>query len=255
MAAPTVADLIMSALRLISGYTPGETPTDAEMQDGLLVLNDMIDSWNIDPLMILTFGSRILNLVPGQQVYTIGIDPSGVLTADFPFPRPAKITNANIITQIGNTPNPTRVPLELLNTDGWSGIAVQNTGSSIPQQLYDDYASPLSNLKFWPLPNAAAQFEYYAWTALSQYSAITDSVVVGPGYSKAIRYNLAVDLAPEFGVNVPPAVAEIAAQSKMDIQAHNSPELVMSCDPALSNSRRSSWNYLSDTWSSGGNSR
>ncbi len=42
-----------------------------------------------------------------------------------------------------------------------------------------------------------------------------------PGYFKAIRYNLAVDLAPEFRRDVQPAVADIARQSKGELIALN----------------------------------
>lgn len=241
----TVLDLLKSSARLFGRLAYNAELTADEAQGGRRTLNDLIDACNIDPLMIVTYGSAIYNLVVNQQNYTIGKDTVNPLNlADFDAPRPAKITFANIITQISGG-QPVRTPMELLTDDGWSAIQVQATGSQIPQGLYDDYgADPFSTLKFWPFPNGPAQVEIYSWTALNRYTTLTDRLVLAPGYMKFLRYNLAVDWAPEFGLNVPPVAAAIAAQSRWDIQAHNAPEPVASIDEALLSAKRSNFNYL-----------
>lgn len=242
----TVADIVYAGAR-IAGIlgAPQRGMSGSEISDAISCLNALIDSWEIDPLMIWAEKILQFNLNTNQQVYTIGIDPAGVLpAADFPVDRPDKITHANIITQISGG-QPVRTPMELLNSDGWSAIQVQATGSSIPQGLYDDYASPYSNLYFWPYPNASAAVEMYVWQRISQFSLVTDTFQMPSGYRRALEYNLAVDLSTRWRtMPLDPMVLAIAKETRSEIQAHNSPEPVMSCDDALLSAKKSSWNYL-----------
>ena len=46
----TAQDMINEALKLIAVYAPGETPTDADIEQGLTCLNDMLDSWSNESL-------------------------------------------------------------------------------------------------------------------------------------------------------------------------------------------------------------
>lgn len=239
------SDVIYAAYRLIGALRgPQRVLSSSEMQDGLDALNALVDSWNINPLTIWSNQVQIFNLIVNQQVYTIGKDPTGILTANFDVPRPDKITNANIITQIGGG-QPVRVPLTKLTTDGWAAIQVQATGSSIPQAYYDDYGYPLSNIYFWPFPNAAAQFEMYSWQTIGQFSTPGDNFLCPPGYLKAIQFNLAVDLHPRYPqFAMDPSVVEQAMRSLAWVEAHNSVIPVMSCDPALLSRELSNWSYL-----------
>lgn len=243
--ATRVQEIIYSAMRLAGIITgPQRGMSASELADGMAALNSLIDEWGTDRLNIYTVSVAQYNLVVNQQVYTIGIDPDGVLIADFPVERPIEIQNANIITQISGS-QPTRIPLILLNDDGWSQIAVQSTGSTIPQQLYDDYDYPLSKLYLWPYPTAAAQLELYTWQLLSQFTDASQTFKMPPGYRRAIEYNLAVDLANRFqNAQLGANVARIALETKIHIESKNAPEPVMSCDPAVLSTKKSTWNYL-----------
>ena len=254
MAQTSVQEIIYAALRIAGVITaPGRGMSSSELSDGMEVINAMLDEWSADRLNVFCVQVGQYDLVPNQQVYTIGIDPAGLVIADFNAPRPTQIQEANIITQVGGGASPVRVSMALLNTDGWSQIAVQATGSTIPQAIYDDYNAPLSNLYLWPYPTAAAQLELYYWQQLTQFVNPTDSFAFPPGYRRAIEYNLAVDLANRFpNARMGATAIQIAMASKATIQAKNSPEPVSSCDPALLMGRRSNWNYLSDTFGPSG---
>ena len=241
----TAGSIIYSAYR-IAGIlrAPRRGLSQSEILDGVDCLNSLLDSWSAERLNIFTINAAIYTLTVNQQSYTIGIDPTGVLTANFSAPRPAKIRNANILTQVGGA-QVTRVPLELLNDDGWASIRVRNTGSSIPQKLYDDYNDPLSTLSFYPFPNAAAQVEIFSWQALQQVASAADPFTVPPSYRRAVEYNLALELAPrypQFPMNQRTIAA--AMEAKSALQALNAPEPVMSCDLALLSGKKSTFNYL-----------
>src|SRR5690242_5956509 len=86
----TSLDLIKSALRLAGVLGTGETPSAAEGQDALVILNQMLDSWNAERLMIYTVARQVFSLVANKQAYTLG---SG---GDFDTPRPPKIEYVSI---------------------------------------------------------------------------------------------------------------------------------------------------------------
>lgn len=242
MATYQANDIIYIAARLagILG-APGRQLSQSEASDCLRALNDLLDAWNVDPLMIFTQVIYIFSLTPNTQIYQMG---PGVAPPGFDVPRPDYISHANIITQIAGG-QPVRTPMDILTDDGWSAIQVQATGSAIPQGLYNDGASPISNLYFWPYPNAAAQVEIYAWNPATQFTALTDAFQMPSGYRKAVEYNLAVDLVGLFpGLKVSPTVAQIARETRFEVQAHNSTPPVMSCDDALLSAKKSSWSYL-----------
>jgi hypothetical protein len=156
-----------------------------------------------------------------------------------------------------NSGQPVRSPLALLNYDGWANIQVINTASQIPQALYDDYAYPLSNLSLWPYPNGPGQLELFVWQNIPQFASASDNFLCPPGYRRALEFNLAVELHPRYPqFAMDPMVQMIAAQSKADVEAHNSVLPVMSCDPALLSAKKSTFNYLTGSMgSNSGNSR
>jgi len=54
-----------------------------------------------------------------------------------------------------------------------------------------------------------------------------------PGYLRAFRYNLALELAPEFNMDPSAQVARIAMTSKRDVKRINNPDDVMSMPYAI----------------------
>ena len=61
----------------------------------------------------------------------------------------------------------------------------------------------------------------------------TDVLYYPPGYLRTIKYNLAVELAPEFGVEPSRTVRQIARDSKRNIKRINNPGDVMTMPGGL----------------------
>jgi hypothetical protein len=59
-----------------------------------------------------------------------------------------------------------------------------------------------------------------------------------PGYLRAFRYNLACEIAPEFGVEPPPTVARIAMTSKRDLKRQNNPDDIMALPYSIVGTRQ-----------------
>jgi hypothetical protein len=237
----TGGDLLASAARLIGVLASGETLSGNEIADGLLIAQQMMDSWQAERLNIFSITISEFPLTPGQQVYTLGTG------GNFNVPRPAKIERMSIVSLL-NPAQPLELPLEMLTEAGWQAIPVKLISSSLPTVVYDDGAFPLRNLNFWCIPTIAVNTRIYLWNALNTFPDTTTDVTFPPGYLKAIRYNLAVDLAPEFGRPLPPEVAAQAILSKAVIKNMNAPLIESRIDPVLSGDRKNIYNWISDTF-------
>ena len=236
----TAQDLIASSLRLIGVLASGEQPSGAEASDALLILNQMIDSWTTERMDIFTLNILEFPLVPGQQVYTFG--PGG----NFNAVRPARIERISIVSLL-NPAQPLELPCEMLTDAGWQAVPVKAISSTLPLQVYDDGAFPLRNLSFRYIPQIPVNTRIYVWQAVSQFPDLFTDVTFPPGYLKALRYCLAVDLAPEFGVQVSPVVAAQAVLSKAAIKSINAPLIETHCDSAVIGSGDDRiYNWLTD---------
>lgn len=245
---PSAMDVISSALRLIGVLDPNEEPDSATAITSLSVMQDMIDSWISESLMVFTIqrivndvNNNPFNLVPGQQVYQLGLG-----APDFNSPRPAKIERAGIIN-LNNPSQPLELPLEMLTDAGWQAIPVKNITTTLPQKMWNDYAFPNMNLSFWCVPSVQVQLALYEWIPLTQPIQLTDLMCFPPAYRKAIRYNLAVDLAAEFPPAVPQTfqiVASIAAESKGMVKSINARFIDLRVDSALVGSGKGIFNWL-----------
>lgn len=237
----TGGDLIASSLRLIGVLASGETPSGNESADALLIAQQMIDSWQAERLNIYTVSINEFPLTPGQQTYTLGAN------GNFNMVRPARVERMSIVSLL-NPAQPLELPLESVTESGWQAVPVKLISSSLPQIVYNDGNFPLMNLNFWPIPTIPVNTRIYSWNPMSTFPDLTTDVTFPPGYAKAIRYSLAVDLAPEFGRPVPPEVAAQALLSQANIKRINAPLTESRLDPVLSGTGKRIYNWISDTF-------
>lgn len=77
----TPLDIIKRSLRAIGAFSPGETISPADANDAFEMLNDMLDQWSNEHLMVYYQNEVILELVGSQYIYTIG--PGGMVGSSF----------------------------------------------------------------------------------------------------------------------------------------------------------------------------
>lgn len=227
----TARDLIYGSLRLIGAVATGEVPSASEQVDALSVLNDMLDSWTLESLMIVSKIKETFVLIPGQQTYTMGVG------GNFNTSRPLEIQRAAII----DTTNPpiNEIPVAIINLDQWANIAIKSTNSYYPTMLYPEGTSPLETLNLWPIPSIAVSLAIYSWKPLTSIATPNTVITVPPGYAKALRYNLAIELAPEYGKQPDQAIVAGALESKENIKRKNIKPLYLETDAGLSNQSKS----------------
>jgi hypothetical protein len=230
-------------MRLIGALASGETPTNAEAQDALNVLNDMLNSWAADRLMVFTITIDEFSLIVNQQSYTYGIG------GNFNSPRPARIDRVSIISLM-NVLQPLELPIPYYTDWDWQQIPVKNIPTTLPQAVYDDQAFPFRNLSFWPIPTVPVNTRIYHWTQLTSYANLTTDNTYPPGYVEALRYNLALRLMAEMPGGFDPVMSSVtqglAVESLARVKSMNLPLIEAFCDAALmGNSSR--YNFYSDS--------
>lgn len=221
----TALSLITAALRMLNVVASAELPTNDEANDAMMAFQWMIDSWNADSLSVFTIGSDDYSLTLGQQSFTLG--PGG----NFDTTRPSKIVGMSAIL-LNNPINPVEVPMDMYTWDQWQNqVPVKNVQGSFPQICYDDGGMPLRTLNFWPIPTLQANnVRIYSWQSLIWPATLQTLLNFPPGYARAFVYNLAVELAPQYGAQIPPAVAKIATDSLAMIKTANAPDLHLTSD-------------------------
>lgn len=219
MAKVTARDLISGALRLLGVYQSGENITAHEAKDGLLSLNDMLESWSLERLMISIKTRETFDLIAGQAKYTFG--PLG----DFNSLRPTRIEYATYLI------DGLEQGLEILQSDDeWSGLSQKTQTSTQPTQIYLEAATPLANLYVWPVPSGAGKIVLTSWKPLAKFSDVNAEIDLPEGYSLALRSNLAIHLAPEYAKSVSGELLTMAESSKSRIKAINIKPEYFVCD-------------------------
>jgi hypothetical protein len=229
-------DIITSALRLAGVLADEEQPSDNIANQGLSVLNDMIDAWNAERRAIFTTRSDDFPFVLGQQAYTLGVG------GNFNMPRPARIDSMSAIL-LTDPANPIEVPMTMWTVDDWQNMPVKVVDGSFPLGCYDDGGFPLRTLTFWPIPTTQANsVRIYGWQSLAAQT-LTSQVAFPPGYAEAIRYNLSVRLSAEFAATASATVVMLAVSSLARIKTMNAPDLELRSDLLPNNGY---YNYKAD---------
>lgn len=224
----TVSDLIKSALRDIGAIATGETPSASELTDGLTSLNDLVETWSADGFLVFEEKIETFTLIANQQQYGIG---SG---GDFDTVRPIQIKGAGIKQSGGEDEQ----PVKILNIQEWQSIVVKSTSSELPLYLYYNPAYPLGEVNVWPKPSAASSLVLYSEKPLTAFANTAATVSLPPGYQRALRKNLALELAPEYGRNPSPLLMEQAMESKAEIMRRNMKTVLLGSDTVNLNRNR-----------------
>jgi hypothetical protein len=217
----TAYDLIRRSLYLINGIAAGEQMDSQTANDCLLTLNEMIDSWSTETLSVYRDSPLDVVLTPGKFSYTIGA--TGDIVADRPI-----WFNGAVCTWQGVT-----TPIEMIDQATYDSIPIKATSQPLVERLLYINDFPNGIINVFPIPSEAVTLTLSTAKILSVPATLSTSIALPPGYLRALRYCLAVDMWPEF--NNPSTdigtVKAIATKAKANIKIANSDDnLVSYCD-------------------------
>jgi hypothetical protein len=207
----------------------GETPSAATAQDSLMALNQMIDSWNTERLSVFSTIDQIVNWPVGSINETLG--PSGSLVRlNGTAQRPVLVDDSTYFKDPGTGVS---YGVKLINQQQYNGIAVKTVTSTFPQVVFVNMTYPDIDIFIYPRPTRLLEWHFISVEQLTQPANLSTDILFPPGYLRAFTYNLACEIAPEFGVEPSPQVQRIAMYSKRNLKRINNPDDVMSMPYAI----------------------
>jgi len=225
----TAGEQINRALRLLGVLAEGETPSASMSQDSLMALNQMIDSWNTERLSVFATIDQIVNWPVGSINETLG--PSGSLVRlNGTAQRPVLVDDSTYFKDPGTGVS---YGVKLINQQQYNGIAVKTVTSTFPQVVFVNMTYPNIDIFIYPRPTRLLEWHFISVEQLTQPANLSTDILFPPGYLRAFTYNLACEIAPEFGVEPSPQVQRIAMTSKRNLKRINNPDDIMSMPYSL----------------------
>lgn len=201
----TVNEIITSAMRLCRIR---DTSNASRMDEALLSLNHMIMSW--EESLINNVVSESLAVVSGTASYSIG---SG---GDFDTVRPLNIISAYLLSSDGiSYPINTQMSIEDYNKIS------DKTNVARPLRLFYNASNTLAYIYFDSVPDDSYTLVLTSKKPFTGYVYTTDTILQPIEYEKAMIYNLAIDIAPEYGIELPNTVIQQAVNLKSIIETRN----------------------------------
>jgi hypothetical protein len=124
-------DIISGALKDIGALAAGETPTADSVQDAFSMLNDMVDQWSNESMMVSYKTEIIFPITPGQIQYTIG--PGGTIGANF-----TGSISGNVLTVTGITQGALALGQTLSGTGIANGTTITAFGTGAGGNVNDN---------------------------------------------------------------------------------------------------------------------
>lgn len=219
----TVLQLIRDGLSLTNTVGVDQTLTADETSLGLRVFNDLVEDWSTQDLAVWAQANQTFSTVVGQAVYTIGTGGNWNTT------RPI-----NIEPVAYSTINTVSFPCMQMTQEQYNLIAVKTQPQEYPDRFLYVNDDPLGLVTLWPVPNAVTPITFSIDRVLSQTASAGTTVSFPPGFAKAFKYALAVELAPNFGKSISkfPDVLAISRETFGHIKRANRKRSIMRYDPA-----------------------
>lgn len=200
------SDLIKRSMYLISAVASGETPDDADLNDALITFNEMIDSLNLQPLACYAKVNEDLTLIPAQASYDWGTT-AGV--TGFTSERPIYLEDVTCVR------NGITTPVEVITQQQYDLISLKSTSQPLVERVLYVNSFPLGKLICYPIPSEAVILNVMVNRQISGPATLQTLLAYPPGYQRMLRYNLAVELWPEY----PNATTDIASIKRIAKEA------------------------------------
>jgi hypothetical protein len=195
----------------------------------------MIDSWNTERLSVFCTQDQVALWPAGAKDLTFG--PTGTLPlVNLSTPkRPVLVDDA---TYFRDAATNISYGLKLINQQQYNGIAVKTVTSTYPQVLWVNMTYPNIEMYVYPVPIKPLEFHIVSVEKLMEVPSLSTDITMPPGYLRAFKYNLACEIATEFGIEPPANVMRVAMTSKRNLKRINNPDDIMALPYSLVGTRQ-----------------
>jgi hypothetical protein len=221
-------------MRKLAILASGEAATEQELTDGLECLNDLLNSWAVERLILPYTTSENFSLVVGTSSYTIGS------SGDFDTNRPIDIVQAFI-----RDSNSTDHLLDICSYTQYNQLSSKGA-SNRPTVLYYKANYPLGVIYFNTAPTSSENLYIESIKHLTEFPDSTTDIDILPELKSALVYNLALELAPEFGISPAVLVLEKAQKTLNRLRSSSMAALLSPVILNLPINRAGTYNIDSD---------
>lgn len=204
MTTTTVKKIVKKAFQKAGILTKTQDPAADELNDAVDALNDMMESWANDSMLCIARATENFPLTANISAYTIGTGGA------FNTVKPIDIISAFI--RSGGID----YPVDVITDENYSDITFKTAGG-IPDWLKFDNSFPLATITLYPVPYGGLNLYLLTEKPLTAYG-INDSVILPPGWNRALIYNLSIEIGPDYGQEPSAETKQIAVDSKSLIQ-------------------------------------
>ncbi len=231
----TVQALINLALKLCGVGGVGVDPSAEDTNDAFTLLNMMLAEWQVKRWLIWSLVDTAIPAT-GAESYTVGTG------GDFNIVRPDRLEAAFFRMNVESPEGQVDYPVAMIwAREDYNRIMLKNL-STFPQACFYDAAYPMGNVYFWPVPNASLyELHITTKTAIGNFAALTDTVMLPQNYQNAVLYNLAERLLTLFRLPPDPMITGIAKGSLAAIRSSNAQIPTARLDPNLLPAKGGSW--------------
>lgn len=201
----TVLDLIKASLRLL-GYT--ETPTAAQAVDAREALNLLLQTWQNSGLLALT-ERQSFTVASGTAEYLIGDGQTWDGTA------PISVTDAVLRDSDGID-----LPVEVICERDYMAIRDKSVVMQ-PIKLFYSRSANIGTVYLWGVPDATYTLIMLGNKPFTTYTLLTAEIELPAGYLNALKYNLAIEIAPEYEAEPSAWVIKQANDKLIEIKRPN----------------------------------
>lgn len=205
----TARKIIGRALRLIEVLGSDEPGNPSEVVDGLDVLNTIWGGYSLGRLLLLSGINEDFPLTAGVSIYQIG--PG--LTFD--SPRVSQLVDGsyvrwqNIDYAVG-----------YFDQAGYNSIPFKDQ-PGVPTAIYFEPGIEGGTITVYPVPQYDMILHLSATLPFDQFADLDTEYALPPGYESALAYQLAVEVAPEYGKEASPTVVRMMMNYKRQIKRAN----------------------------------
>lgn len=198
-------ELIKAAFRLIGVGHRGESVPADEINDASEALNIMLKAWQADGLQLWKREEASITLSAGTSTYTLG--PTGSITMQRPL---------RVLECVRRDSSGIDVPLNKLSKNEYWGLS-NKSSTGTPVSYHYDPQLDNGDFTVWQTPDAATAAEYTIEIVyhlpFEDMDAPTNNFDCPVEWLEAIKFGLALRLAPEYGIDLP---AQYRLQKQFD---------------------------------------
>lgn len=152
------------------------------------------------------------------------------------------LDNGALIT----TENTVFLELGMISDEEFASIRLRCMHNQWPTVMYDNGDFPVRKLSFWPVPASVQGVELWLWSPIDVYASLDEELDLPQGYERYLRYALAVELAAEFGKEIPNVVTAILTEAESNLKKLNQKIPIAKTSGLLDqiSNKNKHWNYL-----------